>query len=76
MNAPQRQKRTAVDTAVADRPAEADRSPGATATVDAPAVDSMDRDDWLCRVGDVARLLREQRRATKAEERQTAEEQG
>ena len=33
------------------------------AAADEPAAEGMDRDDWLCRVGDVARLLRAQRAA-------------
>jgi hypothetical protein len=64
MNAPQRQIRSDNDAAVAEPPPEADGQSG-----DAAAVEGMDRDrdEWLCRVGDVARLLREQRRAADSE---------
>jgi hypothetical protein len=76
MNATQRQNATDGDTAVAEPRSDAEKLSSDAATTDAPAVDSMDRDDWLCRVGDVARRLREQRRATAAAGRQTAEDRG
>jgi hypothetical protein len=75
MNVPQRHNPTDVDTAVAAPPAEPERTSSDAAAADAPAAEGMDRDDWLCRVGDVARLLREQRRAAQREEGQPAEDQ-
>ena len=74
MNAPQRQNRSDGDTAVAEPRPDADGTPEEVAAADAPAVDGMDRDDWLCRVGDVARLLRQQRRAAEGEGQQPAED--
>jgi hypothetical protein len=76
MNATQRHDPTAGDTAVAEPSSEAGNSPNAAATADTAAAEGMDRDDWLCRVGDVARLLREQRRASEAEGHRTAEDRG
>ena len=74
MNGPQRQNRTDGDTAIAEPPDQTGKSPSEAATADAPAAEGMDRDDWLCRVGDVARLLREQRRGADLEGHRTAED--
>ena len=73
MNAPQRQNSTDADTAVAEPPAQSAGPSSDAAAADEPAAEGMDRDDWLCRVGDVARLLRAQR-AAENEDRQAAED--
>lgn len=67
MNATQAQIDPDVDAAIAEPPSEKDGPSG-----DAAAAEAMDRDDWLCRVGDVARKLREQRRAAEDKRRQAA----
>ena len=73
MNVPQRQNPTDADTAVAEPPAETEGPSSDVAAADEQAAEGMDRDDWLCRVGDVARLLRAQR-AAENDDRRAAED--